>query len=117
MGLFDFMGMQGTYEERRVGRTNTEWGFISTAFVTDGVKPYETAVADSRYADPERGESSMVIVENYDTREEADKGHTKWCQTILADRDKLPLELVDCGNGLGGITGLLGIKYQLLPEL
>ncbi len=118
LGLMGMMtGIQSgpSYDQRKVGRTDTPFGFISTAMVVDGAKPFETAVADSRYADSERGSSEMVIVENYDTREEAETGHKKWVATMAAERAKLPFELVDCNNGFGGSLGL-DIKYQLLPE-
>ena len=109
----------GNYNSRKVGRDETPHGFVSTVCVSDGVKPYETAVQDSRYAHPSTGADSMVIVENYDTIEEAKAGHAKWVAKMTGPREALPFNLIDCGNGLGGLSALIGdlADRQLLPEV
>src|SRR5688572_17740829 len=89
--MFNFFQMGGTYESRKVARDDYGWGFISTAQVNDGSKPYETAVKHTDYND-----GSMVIVENYDTKGEAQAGHAKWVTTMTAKT--LPKTLVDCAN-------------------
>ena len=65
--------------------------FIDTARVSDGVKPFETAVEHLNYND-----GKMVIVENYDTIEQAKQGHEKWVKTMTSF--PLPAELLECGN-------------------
>lgn len=83
--------MMGNYDNRKVGRNDFPWGMISTAYVTDGDKDYETAVLHEEYND-----GKMVIVENYDTKEEANAGHTKWVKKMTGKR--LPAALVECNN-------------------
>lgn len=86
--MFD---MIGNYEERKVARYEKDGLFISTAMVTDGDDPYETAVAHPQYND-----GIMVIVESYPTKAAAKRGHAKWLKRMTAKR--LPKQLVDCRN-------------------
>lgn len=102
----------GTYSQRKVGLLRHPHGFVSTARVSDGVKLYETAVQDDRYI---MGDS-MCIVENYDTLTEAQAGHTRWCAVMSTD-GQLPQALVDCGNGLGGLTKELDLVYERIDML
>jgi hypothetical protein len=95
--VFEFMLDIGNYEERKVGRFEAPWGFVSTVRVSDGAKPYETAVAHKDYMS-----SGMVIVEAYDTKEEAALGHAKWVTTMTSS--PLPSSLKDCANA--GIAAL-----------
>ena len=88
--LFGF-GNIGNYEARKVSKDVFDWGFISTARVTDGEKPYETAVEHKSY-----NGGDMVIVESYDTKEEAEDGHKKWVKTMTSEN--LPESLIDCMN-------------------
>lgn len=89
--MFGFFNDIGNYDDRKVGRDYFDWGFISTAKVSDGQKDYETAVEH-----PEYNDGSMVIVDSYDTKEEAEAGHKKWVATMTSDN--LPEELVDIAN-------------------
>ena len=91
--FFDFMDMGGSYEERCVGRYDDEnvGLMVSTASVNDGAYPFETAVAHPKYND-----GDMVIVEAYDTKEDAKAGHDRW-ETVMTARE-LPEQLVDCLN-------------------
>lgn len=100
--MFDFMSMAGNYEDRKVARDELEWGFVSTAEVNDGVKPFETAVRSKLYArvDKPYQTDDMIIVEAYQSREEAAAGHTRWVAAMTGDNP--PKELVDCCNsGVG----------------
>lgn len=101
--MFDFMGMMGNYDSRKVDRYDDDDIFISTAMVTDGQKPFETAVAH-----PEYNDGKIVIVEMYDTEGEAQIGHLNWVKTMTADI--LPKEIVDCCNAgvsqLGEVAGI-----------
>ena len=90
--LFGFLDMLGNYDERRVDRYENDEILVSTVEVTDGDKPFETAIKH-----PEYGKTgAMIIVEKYDTVEQAQKGHTKWVE--LVKTDTLPDTLVDCQN-------------------
>jgi len=108
--MFEFLSMAGNYEARVVGRDDFDWGFISTAKVNDGRKPYETAVEHNKYNNGE-----MVIVECYDTKTEAKEAHTKWVKTMTAK--KLPTKLIDCNNSkiqqlCTELGGNLDYEYQ-----
>ena len=91
--MFDFLRMAENYEDREIGRWDSEDGLqmISTAVVDDGHKPIETAVQH-----PDYNNGKMIIVECYDTKEEAQKGHKKWLKMVL--ENKLPSALIDCRN-------------------
>ncbi len=100
--MFGFLDMLGNYPQRRVERyeAQTEAGriLISTAFVTDGAKPYETAVGHPDYND-----GKYVIVQAYDTVEEARTQHFQWVRQMT--NEPLPTCLIDCGNGMFGSPG------------
>lgn len=89
--MFEFLQDAGNYEDRRVGRFDEGDLMVSTATVSDGDHPFETAV---KHPDYNGGE--MVIVEAYDTKDQAEQGHVKWVATMTAD--PLPGTLVDCQN-------------------
>lgn len=89
--LFDFVQDMGNYQDRCVGRDNYEWGFISTAAVSDGQQPFETAVRHTEY-----NNGKIVIVEAYDTREAALAGQGKWVKKMTSARP--PRSLTDCAN-------------------
>jgi hypothetical protein len=94
--MFGFLQDMGNYETRKVGNDKFDWGFVSTCRVSDGRKPYETAVEHNRYVRADGKRDEMCIVENYDTREEAEKGHAKWV-AAMTGKD-LPATLTDCCN-------------------
>lgn len=95
--LFDFLKDFDNYESRMVSRWDSEdkTKMVSTAAVSDGREPFETAVAHPSYND-----GKMIIVECYRTKEKAEKGHQKWLDLMLSD--KLPLTLTDCANAAVG---------------
>ena len=74
---------------RKVVRDTFDWGFISTVSVTDGRKTFETAIKH-----PEYNGGDMVIVDCYDTVEEAEAGHRAWVKTM----ENPPEELIDIAN-------------------
>lgn len=79
--MFGFLNMMGNYEERKVARwpdSEEEW-IVDTAAVCDSAQPFETAIQHPRY-----NSGSMVIVELYDTKEEAKIGHDKWVEIMSA---------------------------------
>jgi hypothetical protein len=85
------LDMMGNYETRKVGRFDQGEIVVSTARVTDGNQPYETAVVH-----PEYHGDKFIIVEAYDTIEQARVGHAKWVKTMTTE--PLPDQLVDCCN-------------------
>ena len=91
LGLFGFLSMLDNYGDRKVAKDYYDWGFVSTVAVNDGKQPFETAVQHPNY-----NGGDMVIVEAYDTRDEAQAGHARWVQTMTSD--SLPETLKDCSN-------------------
>jgi hypothetical protein len=90
--FFGFNSMYDNYEQRAIDRYEAEGLIVDTAAVTDGKKPIETAIKCTRY-----DEQRFIVVEAYDTREEAQLGHDKWVKLMTAET--LPDELVEIGNG------------------
>ncbi len=87
--LFDFLKDADNYEDRKVDRYDGKNGLcIDTVRVSDSDKPYETGIKHLSYND-----GDWVIVEMYDTKEDAQTGHDIWVKKMTAD--KLPDELVD----------------------
>ncbi len=76
--------------EPNIGIDKYEEGdlFISTARNTDSQHPFETAVSHPKY-----NNNALVIVAEYDTKEEAQEGHDKWVRIMTAP--ELPAELRD----------------------
>ncbi len=83
-----------TYEERVVGKFTQAGILISTAHVPDGQQPIETCIIH-----PEYGNSLSIIVEAYDTIEDAREGHEKWVGVMTST--ELPDSLTDCANAAG----------------
>lgn len=79
MGLFDFFDMADNYDNRKIARfEDKKKGIvISTCEVTDSDQLYETAVCH-----PEFRDGDLIVVEMYDTKEEAFKGHIKWMEIM-----------------------------------
>jgi hypothetical protein len=84
--------MANNYEDRKVARfeKGLEKGhlLVDTCLVTDANKPYETTVAHPAY-----NNNDLVVVELYNTKKEAKKGHDKWVKKITAKT--LPKSLKD----------------------
>ncbi len=91
--MFSFLNDLDDYEERKVARYEKDDLMVDTARVSDGVKPFETAIEHPNYNGGE-----MVIVENYDTIKQAKSGHKKWVELMTSF--PLPTELPECGNAM-----------------
>lgn len=90
--MFDFFSMADNYEERKVARYDGKNGLcVDTALVTDSEKDYETGITHPSY-----NEGSWVIVELYDTEEEAKAGHDIWVKRMTGK--KLPGQLKDVSS-------------------
>ena len=87
MALYDFL-FAAPYESRKVARLEKGELTISTCSVNDveGFN-YETGIKHPRYKD-----NRWVIVEQYETKERAQKGHNKWVKKMTL---KLPHQLKD----------------------
>lgn len=66
---------QPSYEERLVENTKIKGYTIDTTLASDIGKPYETAIKHE--------DGKWVIVEDYYTKEQAQKGHTKWVRKVM----------------------------------
>ncbi len=86
--MFDFFLDANNHEERLVDRYEESNVFVDTCAVSDSTRPYETAVAHPAY-----NGNKIIIVEEYDTKEDAQKGHDKWVKIITAK--KLPRIIED----------------------
>jgi len=86
--MFDYFDMVGTYEQRVVDNYKDGDLVVDTCKVTDSRQPYETGVKHPRYSD-----GDWVIVEMYDTKAAAQKGHDKWVKIMTANN--LPTSLSD----------------------
>jgi len=104
--MLNFFDMADNYEDRKVAKFERGNLFISTARVTDSTEPYETAVAHPQY---NKGE--LVIVEMYNTKEDAKAGHKKWVKLMTAK--KLPKKLNDVSTS--EIKQLLNIFEKAKP--
>jgi len=105
--MFEFLLDAGNYEDRKIDKTEFNWGYISTCRVSDGRQPYETAICSNEYAksDELTNTSGMIIIESYDSIKNAKSGHVKWCKIM---RNDPPQELVDCCNaGLGQLIEMV----------
>lgn len=97
MSVFDMWPPAGVaeYNSRKVGLLEHEDGLISTVAVRDGegaLKPFETMVQSRRY------DLEPVVVQIYDTKEEAEAGHLKWVALFTGPDGALPAELVEVLN-------------------
>lgn len=88
--MFNFLNMLDNYDDRKVNRFENEDMIIDTCGVTDGDNPYETAIAHFLYDD-----KNWIIVESYETIDEAKKGHEKWVKLMI---ENPPEYLRDCCN-------------------
>lgn len=70
-------------EERRVGFYETENFKISTVRVTDADKNYETGIKHEDFND-----NRYIIVEEYDTFDQAQDGHNEWVQKLINTKSK-----------------------------
>lgn len=86
--MLDYLDMMGTYKERLVENTKVGEGVVDTVRVTDCDQPFETGVSHPLY-----NNGDWVIVEQYDTKAEAAKGHKKWVKIL--SQEELPESLTD----------------------
>ncbi len=92
-GMKQCLEMSGNYEQRAVARHEFDEGrsVLDTAAVS-GRQPYETGLCSELYP----GSEHWIILEGYDTREEAAAGHARWLALFLSDTP--PAFIMDCNN-------------------
>jgi len=95
--MFNFFDMMNNYEDRKIDRFENKDVMVDTCSVSDGSHPYETAVQHIFY-----NNNVWIIVQAYDTKEEAQEGHNKWVKIMTSE--PLPDYLMDCNNS--GISQL-----------
>lgn len=106
------MDMFGTYEQRKVGCYEDTKGkkLVSTVAVTDSTFPYETAIQH-----PEYNNGALVIVENYETKGDAEIGHKRWVGIMKSD--ELPDPLMDTGQSkVSQMCDLGGEAWRKYPR-
>lgn len=89
--MFGFLSemFNNTYETRKVTDSYEKDGvFVDTCLVNNSSQPYETAVSHPNYND-----DKLIIVQMYDTEEQAQKGHKKWIKKMTAK--ELPKAIKD----------------------
>ena len=91
-GLFDFL-LEDDYEDRKIERYDDDELFVSTCRVSDSERPYETAVST-----PEYNKGKIVIVEMYDTEQEAREGHHKWLEAMKNNPPNALTNVSSCGS-------------------
>jgi hypothetical protein len=109
--FYRIIAMGLNYEERMVARYGPDASglCVDTASVTDGAHPYETGVEH-----PDFDEGRWIIVEAYDTREDALAGHDRWVAIMTAD--VLPDVLVDCANSeIAGYLDPTQLTHNRVP--
>ena len=108
--MLDFLSMMDNYDDRKVDYFEDGDLRVSTASITDGSQPYETAIAH-----PEYNSGKYVIVEAYDNAQQAQARHDKW--VALMTSDDLPDSLTDCANaGVSQIGEMFGIQMEFLRQ-
>lgn len=102
--IFGFLSDVGNYEDRLVENTKLpNLAVVDTVRVSDAEKDYETAVSH-----PDYNEGDWIVVEAYDTAQQAKEGHAKWVNVMEEPPDMLE------DKGLAGVRRLFGdreLKY------
>jgi hypothetical protein len=92
--MFDFISMANNYEERKVARFELGMIIIDTCAVSDSDHPFETAISH-----PQFNSGNWIIVEHYDSKQEAIQGHNKWVDKITS-KENFPLTLKDVSTAM-----------------
>jgi hypothetical protein len=101
--MFNFL-FSNNYEERKVDRCEVDGLIVDTCAVDDGIKTYETGVFDEEY------HSSFVIVEAYETYDQAIAGHRKWVETMKSRPDQLVV--VNNSAPLASLADMFGVDVD-----
>ena len=110
--LFDFFDMANDYEQRKVANDVVNGATIDTAAVNDSTQPYETGVHCERYAD------RWIIVEQYDTKAEAEEGHKRWVALFTKGLPEKLVDVSECeiNQMRKAFSGINTEEFLLKPE-
>ena len=86
--MFSFIFDIGNYEDRKIGRLETESYIISTCAISDSSYNFETGIK-------KKALDKWFIVENYMTTEEAEAGHERWVGLMAKNPSQ---ELIENGQ-------------------
>lgn len=89
--MFDFLSMADNYEQRKVARYEKDNLIVDTCSANDSEQPYETGISHKSYNNGE-----WIVVETYDTQEQAEQGHAQWIAVMTVN--DLPEKLVDVSS-------------------
>jgi hypothetical protein len=107
MGMFDFLLNPPNFEVNNVAHFEENGVVVDTCRVSDGLKPIETGVRHPGYND-----GKWIIVEAYDSEEDAQMGHKRWVKKMTTA--PLPRRLRDCQNS--EVAQLLPAKSLIYPR-
>ena len=88
--MFSSLKNLGTYDQRKIKNDQSGGGVVNTASVYDSPRPYETGIKHPNYRD-----GKWIIVECYDSMEEALAGHQKWVDH-LSQNPKALTDVSEC---------------------
>lgn len=104
--MFDFLNMKNDYKERKVDNFKNDKICIDTCYASD-TGAYETGIESKYY-----NNGNWVIVQEYESKEEAIKGHQEWIEKMTID--ELPAVLMEVSTckiaKLSGNNGTLHYK-------
>jgi len=106
--MFEFFNemLNNTYEQRQVARYEKDGVFVDTCAVNDSDQPFETAIEHPKYND-----GKMIVVQMYDTKEQAQKGHDKWVEKMTSK--ELPKAIKNVGTAdIVKFAGALGFDLN-----
>jgi hypothetical protein len=90
--MFDFLFDMNNYNERKVARFVEGSTIVDTCRVSDSTQPFETAIEHPRY-----NGGKWIVVEQYNTKEEAEAGHDKWVKIMTGELPGVLKDVSECG--------------------
>lgn len=100
--LLQTFAMANNYEQRKVAHYESKGIIVDTSAVSDSDFPYETGINSKKYYTRE-----WVIVENYNSKEEASIGHNKWVKLMKSKNP--PKKLKDVSGFVSKVKREMGI--------
>lgn len=112
MFQLDFLSMADNYKDRKIANDTINEVMIDTVEVNDNYEfPYETGVCSKFY-----NNNKWVIVEQYQTKEQAEIGHSKWLKQFT-NKDKMPQTLKDVSTcGVAQLRNIFAKEKDLTFE-
>lgn len=82
--MFEWLDMIGTYEQRNVANYKNDIFEIDTSYVTDRIKPYETAIAHKDFRN-----GNWIVLGWRETKEQSQRFHDKMVKYFTAHEQEL----------------------------